>query len=332
MELSGCDAAIVRADADLDLVVKALKFSLALNDGATCMAPKRVFRLPRARRNWKVAWRKPCAHHDHAAVESGAEDSFDDLLAHGAHFIAGGLVGDQSDAAARRLVAFRRSIQISFCAKMCLLPSTVSHRGRRPRNRVAHQRLSLCARRQHFHRDEAVARELAGRVNAGVVTINDLFCRRRTRGCRSADAIAAVFGSTRGAEGLLELTVPKVVTVSRAVSFRVRAAASGRRSAVSILPHRHASARIPHAAQSRGQVFRRIFSGAANLNLRKIYYENSAERTNRRHRRRARRIGAVCTLAARGYAVTLFERNAWLGGKAAQLEGAGFRFDMGRPS
>jgi len=40
-------------------------------------------------------------------------------------------------------------------------------------------------------------------------------------------------------------------------------------------------------------------------------------------------LSAACTLAARGYAVTLFERNAWLGGKAAQLEGAGFRFDMG---
>lgn len=40
-------------------------------------------------------------------------------------------------------------------------------------------------------------------------------------------------------------------------------------------------------------------------------------------------LAAACTLAARGYKVILFERNQWLGGKAAQLEGAGFRFDMG---
>src|SRR5690242_13960547 len=40
-------------------------------------------------------------------------------------------------------------------------------------------------------------------------------------------------------------------------------------------------------------------------------------------------LAAACTLAARGYAVTLFERNAWLGGKAAVLDGNGFRFDMG---
>ena len=40
-------------------------------------------------------------------------------------------------------------------------------------------------------------------------------------------------------------------------------------------------------------------------------------------------LAAACTLAARGYAVTLFEKSAWLGGKAAVLEEAGFRFDMG---
>jgi diapolycopene oxygenase len=40
-------------------------------------------------------------------------------------------------------------------------------------------------------------------------------------------------------------------------------------------------------------------------------------------------LAAACTLAARGHKVILFERNDWLGGKAARLEEAGFRFDMG---
>lgn len=40
-------------------------------------------------------------------------------------------------------------------------------------------------------------------------------------------------------------------------------------------------------------------------------------------------LSAACTLAARGYSVTLLEHNAWLGGKAAVLEDQGFRFDMG---
>lgn len=40
-------------------------------------------------------------------------------------------------------------------------------------------------------------------------------------------------------------------------------------------------------------------------------------------------LASACTLAARGYDVTLFEKNEWLGGKAAVLEQDGFRFDMG---
>ncbi|MFO0891559.1 MAG: phytoene desaturase family protein [Isosphaeraceae bacterium] len=56
-------------------------------------------------------------------------------------------------------------------------------------------------------------------------------------------------------------------------------------------------------------------------------------------RKRSGRIGVIggglgglataCTLAARGYSVVLFERNPWLGGKAAVLSEGGFRFDMG---
>lgn len=40
-------------------------------------------------------------------------------------------------------------------------------------------------------------------------------------------------------------------------------------------------------------------------------------------------LAAACTLAARGHEVDVFEKNDWLGGKAAQLKEAGFRFDMG---
>lgn len=40
-------------------------------------------------------------------------------------------------------------------------------------------------------------------------------------------------------------------------------------------------------------------------------------------------LAAACTLAARGHAVTLFERNGWAGGKAAVMQERGFRFDMG---
>lgn len=40
-------------------------------------------------------------------------------------------------------------------------------------------------------------------------------------------------------------------------------------------------------------------------------------------------LAAACTLAARGHKVTLFEKNGWVGGKAAVHEQDGYRFDMG---
>jgi len=40
-------------------------------------------------------------------------------------------------------------------------------------------------------------------------------------------------------------------------------------------------------------------------------------------------LSAACVLAARGHRVTLLEKNAWVGGKAAVLHADGYRFDMG---
>jgi len=40
-------------------------------------------------------------------------------------------------------------------------------------------------------------------------------------------------------------------------------------------------------------------------------------------------LASACVLAARGYSVTLFEKNSWVGGKAATLDQKGFHFDMG---
>ncbi len=40
-------------------------------------------------------------------------------------------------------------------------------------------------------------------------------------------------------------------------------------------------------------------------------------------------LSTACVLAARGYKVQVFEKNEWIGGKAAVLNEGGYRFDMG---
>ena len=61
--------------------------------------------------------------------------------------------------------------------------------------------------------EEAVA--LAGRIRAGVVVVNDLIVPTADPRLPFGGRGESGFGVTRGAEGLLELTVPKVVAVRR---------------------------------------------------------------------------------------------------------------------
>lgn len=215
MELSGCDAVIVRADADLDLVVKALKFSLGLNDGATCMSPKRVFvaaaratelegRLAEALRPTTMT----------LPLSPALKAILDELLSHGAHFIAGGLVGDQTvrlPAVLGGVSPAAKFLREDVFAPIVALVTVADDHETLLRANDCPYALGVSI----FTQDEAAARELAGRVTAGVVTINDLLLPTADARLPFGGRNRSGFGSTRGAEGLLELTVPKVVTISR---------------------------------------------------------------------------------------------------------------------
>jgi aldehyde dehydrogenase (NAD+) len=63
---------------------------------------------------------------------------------------------------------------------------------------------------------EAEAVALAGRVRAGVVVVNDVIVPTADPRLPFGGRGESGFGVTRGAEGLLELTVPKVIAVRRA--------------------------------------------------------------------------------------------------------------------
>lgn len=160
MELSGEDAVLVLADADLDLVVRALRFGTRLNDGETCIAPRRLI-----------------------VVQS----AFDDLLARlsTACFPAPLLEPVRDDAAALQ------------CANSADFGLGVSI----------------------FSRDIARARALAARIKTGFVLINDLIVPTADPRMPFGGVKASGFGTTRGDEGLLEMTFPHVVAVRRCRTY-----------------------------------------------------------------------------------------------------------------
>lgn len=218
MELSGSDAVVVRADANLDLVTKALVFGLTFNAGATCMAPKRLFvhrsiatelegRLARA---FPIELSLRLA----PAISASVRPMLEQALAAGVHFIAGGLHEDGSVLAPVVLggaTPGSRLLREDIFAPV-LIVVTVGN------DDEAATRANDCPfalGASIFTRDQTAARQLAARLTAGVVSINDLIVPTADAHVPFGGRKRSGFGVTRGAEGLLELTAPKVITASR---------------------------------------------------------------------------------------------------------------------
>ncbi len=219
MELSGCDAVIVRDDADLDLVVKALTFGLTLNHGATCMAPKRVFVSAaqatelEGRLAQVFSDNSQCQRAD-ATVPAELQTLVEEAHTLGAHRIAGEIRADGTARLPLVLGGVAPASQLLradlFAPVLALVTVTDDHEAVQRANDCPY---ALAA--SIFSRDEAVARALATRITAGSVCINDLIIPTADARLPFGGRGDSGFGVTRGAEGLLELTTPKAISVSR---------------------------------------------------------------------------------------------------------------------
>lgn len=156
MELSGEDAVIVLEDADLNLVVRALRFGTRLNAGHTCIAPRRLVVMQSIASDLRARLEK--ARVPRMLIERVADEEAALLRANEADFALGASI---------------------------------------------------------FSRDIAKARALAARIKTGFVTINDLIIPTADPRMPFGGVKASGFGSTRGAEGLLEMTFPHVVAIRR---------------------------------------------------------------------------------------------------------------------
>jgi acyl-CoA reductase-like NAD-dependent aldehyde dehydrogenase len=218
MELSGCDAVIVRADADLDLVVRALVFGLRLNAGRTCIAPRRVFVTRSVATEFEGRLAQALAAGTAEPIASAPRERLLPLLLQalhaGAHLLAGKIqpggeiIGPVVIAGAKpSLPLLREDI---FAPVLTILTVTDDDEAIALANDCPYALVAAI-----FTRDEIAARSLATRLNVGVVTINDHIVPTADARLPFGGRKLSGFGVTRGAEGLLELTAPKVITVSR---------------------------------------------------------------------------------------------------------------------
>ncbi|QJW96603.1 aldehyde dehydrogenase family protein [Frigoriglobus tundricola] len=257
LELSGCDAMFVLADANVELAAKAAWFGLTLNRGQTCIAVRRIFV---SREKWTAFG---------AALASLARREPMGLVTPGQHEQAGRLIEDAVKRGATELAnrngegarvagaptpqppPFREGEQptapcsplqsegnrgvssshsptfllnaapdAAICREACFAPvaAVIPFDVLETAVEMAKQSpFGLSA--SIFTADVAKARELAASIPSGSVVVNDVLAPTAHPATPFGGRGASGWGVTQGAEGLLAMTVPQVVTV-RGGTFR----------------------------------------------------------------------------------------------------------------
>ncbi len=208
VELSGNDSVFVLQGADLDLVAQCLAYGLRLNDGATCIAPRRLF-VPRA-----VA----------AALEAKIVAAFAalppadvppsiaarlavlaaDAVAMGARRLPGPVVALAD--ATPGMALLNQDVFAPWLAIVTVADEAEA---------IAAARACPFALGASVFGPAAEARRLAAMVPAGSVCVNDLIVPTADPRLPFGGRGRSGFGVTRGAEGLLAMTRVRTVSIRR---------------------------------------------------------------------------------------------------------------------
>ncbi len=222
VELSGADPVFVLSGADPDLVIASLAYGLRLNGGATCIAPRRVI-VQRPAASWlerrlaaSITGLPPAAVAPRAleALRSLAADA----IARGARPI-GAVPEPGAPAMAPLLLAdtphdpalLTRDI---FAPWLALVPVENIDAA------VTVEQSSRLALGASIFGPVAAARAVADLLPAGNVTINDLIVPTADPRLGFGGTRDSGFGTTRGPEGLLEMTRLRTISVRRQRGFR----------------------------------------------------------------------------------------------------------------
>ena len=209
VELSGSDAVFVLPGADLELVARCLLYGLRLNGGATCIAPRRVFAPAAIIAELETRLRAGLDALPDAATPAPVTDRLDRLVA------------DALGAGARLAAPARRGRPVVLAdatPDMALLredvfaPWLALVATDSPLAAAASCPYALGA---SVFGPPAVARAFANQVRAGSVCVNDLIVPTADPRLPFGGRGESGFGVTRGAEGLLEMTVVKTVSTRR---------------------------------------------------------------------------------------------------------------------
>lgn len=218
LELSGCDPQFVLADADVKLAARAAWFGATLNGGQTCIAVRRAFVHRSVYDPFCAALRelsadaKPVRLAQRSQVQLAAR-LVSEALAEGGRFLhpSMALPADGLDCPALVIADARPQMALcreaSFAPLLAILPFEDLDEAMRQADRCPYHLAASIFSDQPRQVDE-----LAAQLSGGTVAINDVIMATAHPATPFGGQGASGWGVTQGAEGLLEMTVPQVVS------------------------------------------------------------------------------------------------------------------------
>jgi len=221
VEASGCDAVVVLPSADLKRVVKAITFGMRLNGSATCMAPRRILMVGASEDRKRMlvgmlstAFGECSPTHLSEITRESLREMLRDAELSGAR-VHGSIDAEQRPVLVTDAKPEMRLTQSDLFAPVLSVIDVLNET-----EVIAAQETCPFALTASVFGDEREARCLASMLNVGNVQINDVIIGTADPRVPFGGRRESGYGTTRGTEGLLEMTVAKVITVQRSKSLR----------------------------------------------------------------------------------------------------------------
>jgi acyl-CoA reductase-like NAD-dependent aldehyde dehydrogenase len=212
MELSGCDAVFILSSADLYRAVALLKFGLEFNGSATCIAPRRVFIVRSMLEKFEHLLLSRFEDYPLAPIAESAAAQARPLvlgaMQQGARLVVGKITGDKL---LGPLILLHTSADMPIMSADIMAPLLSVHVVSDVPDAIAAYQQCPFRLSAAIFGDSAPAGALARRLDAGCIVINDLIAPTAHPAVPFTARGGSGYGTTRGAEGLLEMTWPNVI-------------------------------------------------------------------------------------------------------------------------
>jgi acyl-CoA reductase-like NAD-dependent aldehyde dehydrogenase len=228
LELSGCDAVVIGRDADLSQAARAIHFGLMFNGGATCIGPRRIIVQEKLKSELIAKLRGEFEGVGRVTLHSAATASIHEAVADAQRRGASNIFGDSAanKATPPNSQEFYPAIYDGVASDWPIangdlfapISSIIPYQS----DENAADMVNGCPYRlaASVFGSSRWAKEFASRLQVGTVTINDIIFPTADPRLPFGGRGESGFGVTRGADGLLEMTMPKVTAVHHG-SFRL---------------------------------------------------------------------------------------------------------------